>query len=77
MAMSAISVLMGLPTLFVYILSQTYNATSVYFYCYTQEQYQINFSSTELDCRTIDTSRKIFFVTFCVMRLEKLINFQR
>ena len=26
-----------------YILSQTYNATAVYFYWYTQEQYQINF----------------------------------
>ena len=55
-----------------YILSQTYNATSVCFYCFTQEQYQINFASTELDCRTIDTSHKILFVTFWVMRLEKL-----
>ena len=51
------------------ILSQTYNVTSVNFYCYTQEQYQIKFSSAKLDCRTIDTSHKILFVTFCVMRL--------
>ena len=60
-----------------YILSQTYNATLVYFYCHAQEQYQTNISSAELGCWTIDTSRKILFVTFCVMRLKKLIIFQR
>ena len=59
------------------ILSQTYNATSVYFLYYTPERYQINFVTTELDCQTIDTSQNILVVTFCVMRLKKLIIFQR
>ena len=59
------------------ILSQTYNATAVYFYCYTQELHQINFSSNEYDCQTIDTSHNILFVTFFGMRLKKLIIFQR
>ena len=30
-----------------FILSQTYNATAVYFKCYTPERYQINFFSIE------------------------------
>ena len=36
---------------------------------------QVNFISTGLDCRVIDTSKDV--VTFCIMRLKKLIIFLR